>query len=213
LRRAAVVSLLVKRWGEPKQCLRWRGRAAPLEPRRKRRGSDQPLRRAAVVSLLVKRWDEPKQCPRWRGRAAPLEPRRKRRGSDQPLRRAGVVSLLVKRWGERKQCPRWRCRAAPLEPRRKRRGSDQPLRRAAVVSLLWTRWGRVCAISLEPRCERLGSGELIQPLIEKKAQKKGITATEELTGFAHALHRWSPGASAGGATNQSSHRTEVIAVR
>jgi hypothetical protein len=125
--RAAVVSLLVKRWGERKQCPRWRCRAAPLEPRRKRRGSDQPLRRAAVVSLLVKRWGERKQCPRWRGRAAPLEPRRERRGSDQPLRRAGVVSLLVKCWGEPKECLRWRGHAALLEPRRKRRGERPTL--------------------------------------------------------------------------------------
>jgi hypothetical protein len=117
------------------------------------------LRRAAVVSLLVKRWGEPKQCLRWRGRAAPLEPRRKRRGSDQPLRRAAVVSLLVKRWGERKQCPRWRCRAAPLEPRRKRRGATNPKNLRHEIH---------CCVS--------SAGGSVP-------------------------HRWSPGASAGGATN------------
>jgi hypothetical protein len=37
-------SLRLKRWGGPEECLRWRVRAAPLEPRRKRRGSDQPIK-------------------------------------------------------------------------------------------------------------------------------------------------------------------------
>jgi hypothetical protein len=76
-------SLQLQRWGRrPKECPRGRVRAARLEPRHKRRGSDEPIKRAVVDSLRLK-------------------PRRKRRGSDQPNERAMLDSLPVKRWGAR----------------------------------------------------------------------------------------------------------------
>jgi hypothetical protein len=67
LRRGAVVSLLVKCWGEPKECLRWRGHAALLEPRRKRRGKKESAKSKAIFSWTTLFG----ALPRWSPRASP----------------------------------------------------------------------------------------------------------------------------------------------
>jgi hypothetical protein len=80
-------------------------RVSPLEPRRKRRGSDKPIitphriHGCVLMGCFV-------------GRAAVCSPRARGGGS-----------------AKHKQCPLGRIRAAALEPRRKRRGSGQPIMR------------------------------------------------------------------------------------